>query len=640
MTSAANSFSGQNFNRLRLRTGRAALFSAGLLALSSCGDGGGAILTPGDDDDNPPPPACTAATCGEVRIALTDADGDFLSYTVDLVSIRLERSSGDDAQVLPTRQRVDFAELADVSEFASAADVPNGTYERAIVRLDFSEAEVSVEVDGVPASAQVVDANADALEVVDLEITFDEANPLVVASNIPALLQLDFDLEASHEVNLGTTPVTVTAAPFLVATIEPVDTREFRVRGPLVSVDEGAGSYVVNIRPFNHETAEHGEFTVLTTPDTACELDGDETEGADCLAALADLPDDTPTVAHGDYDVVARTFTADRLLAGDSVPGAELDTAIGVVAGRNGNQLSMQGGTVIRRDGSVVFALGNIEVTVDSVTDVTRDGGSPRPLAIDDLSVGQRIQAFGDASSSNFNPTLDASGLGGRVRQHLTELTGTVVSAVTGEVRLSLFSIDGRDPQFFDFDRTGTSLITEADPQDYQLDTGTLDVGEFDDDEGIAAFGFVAPFGSAPPDFEAETLVDFDELRALLGIGWGFAGTEAPFLLMGQNGFVIDVTNVDLGERQFLEIGPAIFDITSDLPEPITVEPPADGPQLYAVARGLEVEMFSDFGDFATRVNGLLNGGSNMRSFTARGAFDPDTTTLAANYLAISFTTP
>jgi hypothetical protein len=106
---------------------------------------------------------------------------------------------------------------------------------------------------------------------------------------------------------------------------------------------------------------------------------------------------------------------------------------------------------------------------------------------------------------------------------------------------------------------------------------------------------------------------------------------------MGASGFVIDVTNFDLGQRQFLEIGPHVLDITSDLPEPITVEPPEDGVQLYAVALDLEVEVFSDFGDFSARVNSLLNDGNNMRSLTARGVFDPDTTTLEANYVAVGF---
>ena len=135
--------------------------------------------------------------------------------------------------------------------------------------------------------------------------------------------------------NLGTTPATVTAAPFLVASLEPVDTREFRVRGPLVSVSESTGRYVVDLRPFNHLTAENGALRVETTTDTTCEVDGDKLDITDCLATLADLPEDTPTAAHGVYDVDARTFTAERVLAGASVPGAEFDTVIGTVTARN-----------------------------------------------------------------------------------------------------------------------------------------------------------------------------------------------------------------------------------------------------------------------------------------------------------------
>jgi hypothetical protein len=616
---------------------RAGLAVAALLALSACEGGGGVIITPPDDDDDPPTSDCTTATtCGEVRIALADADGDFLSYTVDVVSIRLEKANGDTVETLPTRQRVDFADLVDVTEFVTAASIPNGEYVAATLRLDYREAAVSVEVDGLPAAAEVVDANADPLEVVDVELVLDEASPLVIATGTPALLQLDFDLEAAHEVNIGTTPGTVTAAPFLVASLLPVDSREFRVRGPLVSVNEAAGSYVVDLRPFFHRTARNGEFTVLTDADTTCEVDGDELDRTECVAALADLADDTLTAAHGVYDVATRAFTADRVLAGSSVPGADVDTAIGVVAARNLDVVTLQGATIVRADGEVVYALGNVDVTLGSGTDVTRDGGSATPLDIDDISVGQRVQAFGTASSSDFNPTLDAS----RVRLHRTELTGLVVGAVTGELRLDLVSIAGRDPQFFDFDRTGTSLITEADPRNYQVDTGTLALGDFDTGDGAAAFGFVAPFGAAPPDFEATTIVDFEELRALLGIGWGFNGTEAPFMSMGQGGFVVDVTNVDLGERQRLVIGPRVFDITSDLPEPITIEPVVEGRAIYSVTRGLQVELYGDFGDFASRVNALLNGGWRMRALTARGEYDVPTTTLAANYVAVAFRAP
>ena len=410
------------------------------------------------------------------------------------------------------------------------------------------------------------------------------------------------------------------------------------MRGLLVSVDEGDGSYVVDLHPFFNRTGRNGEMTVETTTDTTCEVDGDVLEIADCLAALADLPDDTPTSAQGVYDVAAQAFTAERVLAAGSVPGAEFDAVTGTVAARNLDTLVVSGGTVVRTDGSVAYAQGDIEVALGSGTDVTRDDGSALPFDMDDVSVGQRIQAFGEASTSDFDPTLDASG--GRLRLQRTRMTGMVVGAALGELRLDLFSIEGRDPQFFDFDGTGTSLITQANPEDYQVGTGDLDLGDFDVNDGVEMFGYAAPFGSAPPDFTSETLVHSDALRALLGVGWGFAGTELPFASMGENGFVVDTGNIDLGERQRLEIGPFVFDITSDLSAPIRIEPADDGPQLYALSRGLVVEMFSDFGDFAARVNSLLRGGSKLRALTARGAFDVDTTTLEANYVAVAFVVP
>ncbi len=606
-----------------------------LLALSACGDGGGVILT-GPGDGNNPPPACTSTTCGEVQIALTDADGDFLSYAVDVVSIKLERANGSTVQALPTRQRVDFADLVDVTEFVTAATIPNGTYVGATVRLDYADADVSVEVAGVPVEASVVDENGDPLGQVDVEIQLDNANRVIVAPGTPALLQLDFDLAASHEVNTATVPVTATADPFLLATIEPVDEREFRVRGPLVSVDEAAGSYVVDLRPFNHPSARNGEFTIETTVNTAFEVDGEELTGAAGLAALADLPTDAPTVAQGVYDVAARAFTADRVLAGDSVPGADFDVVIGNVAARSGNRLTVLGGTVIRRDDSVVFARGAIEVDIGQNT-VVRKEGDASALGLDAISVGQRINAFGVATASDVNPTLDATA--GRVRLVLTHLTGTVVDTNPGELKLDLFSIDGRNPAFFDFTDTGGSALTDADPANYQVDTGALDLGDFQANDPARVFGFVTPFGAAPPDFEGRTLVNFDSIRALLGISWGIDGTDAPFMSMGQDGFVIDVGNPDLGVRHFIKVGPRVQDITQ-LASPMTIEPATGVRKVYVVSFRGRLEMYRDFRDFAQRVNDVLNGGSTMRALTARGSYDAASVTLTADFVAAAFKLP
>ncbi len=618
----------------RMRALCIAPLAATLLVLSACGDGGGAILTPGGGGNNPPPD-CDGATCGEVVIGLTDAEGDFLSYAVDVVSIKLEKANGDTVEALPTRQRVDFADLVNVTEFVTAATIPNGTYVGATVRLDYSDAEVSVEVLGIPTPTSVVDENGDSLGVVDVELQLEDTNHIVVASGTPALLQLDFDLAATHVVNPLTTPVTATLDPVLVATIVPLDSREFRLRGPLVSVDEAAGSYIADIRPFNHPTAKNGQLTVLTTADTAFEVDGDELDQADGLAAMADLGADTPTVAHGVYDVDAHTFTADRVLAGDSVPGATFDGVIGNVTARNGNELTVRGGTVIRTDDSVVFARGDITVDIGPNTVVTKEGDVGAALDIDAISVGQRISALGTATSSDVNPTLDATA--SRVRLQLTHLTGTVVDTNTGELTLDLFAIDGRNPLFFDFDGTGGSISTDADPQNYQVATGVLDINDFEVDDSARAFGFMTAFDAAPPDFDASTIVHGDDIRALLGIGWGFGGTDAPFSSMGRDGFIVDVANTDLGLRRFLQVGPRIVDIKT-LASPIRVEPAVEGRTLYAATRDREVRVFTDFEAYAEHVNNLLTGGSNMRALTARGSFDVDSTTLTANYVSIIFT--
>jgi hypothetical protein len=626
----------------RRRAHLMAPLAAALLALTACGEGGGVILTPGGGDNNPPACADNDPDCGQARIALTAAttegNGDFLSYAVDVVSIKLEKANGGTVEALPNRQRVDFASLVDSTNLVSAASVPKGEYVGARIRLDYREAEVSVEVQGVPTAATVVDDAGNTLEIVDVEVALDDADRIVIAPGTPALFQLAFDLSATNTVNPLTSPVTVTAEPLLVASLEPVAEREVAVIGPLVSVDETAGSYVADLRPLTSSTVRNGEVTVLTDADTEFEVDGEVLDRADALAAMADLGEDTPTAAVGTLDTAAATFTASQVLAGGSVPGVDRDVVVGNVLSRDGTDLIVRGGSVIRTDDTVVYARGDIRVRLSSTTVVRKDGDDAA-LDIGAISVGQRISAFGDATSSDVDPTLDARA--GRVRLHRTRLSGFVVDTDAGanEMRVDLFAIDGRNPAFFDFDGTGSNFATDADPTDYQVATSDLDLADFAADDPMRAFGFVTPFGAAPPDFDASTLVALGDLRALLGLGWGTGGTPDPFSAQGQSGFTVDATNPDLGLRHFLEVGPRRTDV-AQLGSPLRVEPPDSGATLYAVSREGKTELFHDFGDWMTRVADLLRGGWRMRSLTARGSYDEDTTTLTADYVSTTFVRP
>jgi len=594
------------------------------LAIAGCGGGGSPAPATGHGGGT------TATGSGKLYVGLTDADGDFLSYAVDVVSLKLKRADGSVVDALPVRSRVDFADLADLTEFVTAATVANGVYVAGTIRLDYSNAAVTVEVNGEPREARVVGQDGQPLGVVDLEIRLDDRNQLMITPGRPAFLQLDFDLAASHAVDVSTVPATATAAPFIVASLEPVTERDLRVRGPVKRVDTAAGTYTVDLRPFNLRDARLGELVVHTGADTAFEIDGQSYTGAEGLQALAAKAGGTPTVAFGTLSVTDRKFTALRVRAGSSVAGAQFDALRGNVIARNNDSLTVRGATLIRRDDSVAFVRGDVTVLVGDGTRVLRDGQRGL-LTAGAISVGQRIEALGLAGETEGVITLDAGQ--GLVRMQLTRLAGTVVSALPGEMTLDLEGIDGRRPGIFDFRGTGLSADVDADPASYQVATGVLALDDLGPGQPAIAIGFVTPFGVAPPDFEARTVVDVAALRAVLGLGWTERGTAVPFTRLDAEGLVIDQANADVGLRHHILIGPRIVDLTQ-LATPVTVVPGA-GMGLYAIGEPGRVEVFGDFARFAARLSERLGAGAKARAMSASGHFDPGAFTLTARQVSV-----
>lgn len=601
------------------------------LMMAACGGDGGGEST---SSANTTPQACDAATCGTVFLSITDADGDFLSYSVDVVSLTLKRANGAVVETLPLATRVDFAQLVELTEFVTAATIPNGTYVEGSIRLDYSNAEVTVEVNGEPRAAQVVDANGQPLGVVDLRILLDNRNNVFIAPGRPSWLELDFDLAASHAVDVTTTPVRAVAEPFIVASLEPEDSTEMRVRGPLVSVDVANNQYVIDVRPFEHRNGRFGQLTIHTAAETAFEVDGQTYTGTAGLEAMAQLGAGTPTAAFGTLERVGRTYTAKRVHAGTSVPGPAYDALRGNVIARDGDTLTVRGATLIRRSGSFTFVRGDITLIVGDDTNVTRDGDRGNDLGDEAISVGQRINAFGEVTERSTGVTFDADP--GRVRLHLTHLWGTVKSANPGNLTLDLASIDGRRLEIFDFSGTGASAESNADPDNYEIATGALNLNALVPGAPTRVFGYVTPFGTAPPDFEGRTVVDFSELRAVLGIGWGPNGTSAPFLEIGSEGITIDNENTEIGLRHFIAIGPRLIDIKELATPPRIV--PAQGRGFYAIGEPRRVEVFSEFARFSERLAEKLAGGSKALSMHASGEFDLGTSTLTARYAAVSLT--
>jgi hypothetical protein len=587
---------------------------------------------------SPPPSSSCTSDCGTVLVALTDADGDFLSYTVDVVSLKLKRANGAMVETLPATTRIDFAQYVDLTELFTAATVPNGAYVAATLRLDYTNADISVEKNGVPVAASARDAAGNALGVVDVNVTLDNRHHLVVSPGVASVFTLDFNLAATNSVDLTATPVAVTVTPALVASLEHVDQKDLRVRGPLVSVDTAAGTYVVDVRPFNMRDHRFGELTVHTDADTTFEINGTNYTGSAGLAALSTAGAGTLTAALGTLTRSTHEFDAEAVRAGTSVSGSGMDSVIGQVLSRSGDVLTVRGATVNRNRDGARFARGTVRVTIGADTKVLKGGMSPaQPAAPGDISVGQSIEAFGAASPVSSSAmsgdwTLDATA--GRVRMSPTPIYGFVKQASTGALTLQLDSIAGRRVSAFDFAGTGTSAAQDADPANYEVATGALGLSGLSMGEPTKLIGFPTPFGAAPPDFDARTLIDFPRMPILLTLSWGPNGTKAPFSSQEPTGLVLDLANPDIGRLHFLSIGPRVLDLKT-LPASPSIVPPDDGRTAYLIVLRDESHSFQDFGDFVSELGTRLDGTTAMIGFTASGAYDGDANVVTARSIVV-----
>ena len=597
------------------------------LLLAGCGGAGGPTADTGGASAACAADAGTTSDCGSVLIAVTDADGDFVSYTVDVLSITLLRANGSTVEALPAAARVDFAELTELAELLSVATLAPGEIVGGRIRIDYADAEIFVESGGDIVPAEVVDETGAALGVLELELRLPGREQLRITRARAALLNIDFDLAASHDVDLSATPARVLARPYLVAEVTPLDEKELRVRGALVEVDPAAGSYSLRLRPWHRRDGHFGPLTVYTTAATSFEIGDESLLGTDGLAALAVQPVGTLTVAFGTLDLATRRFTAEIVHAADSVGGIDYAAVHGHVVARSGDRLTVRGALAVHRDRPARFRR-TVHINIGPDTHVTRVGS---PGGVQDtaaISVGQRIVALGqftnaepaseDAADTGTTLVLDATE--GRVRLLVTRLHGMVSGILPGQLNLALRAIDRLNVALFDFSGTGTSVATDADPADYEIATATLSLSGFEVGRPARVLGFATPFGAAPPDFEGRGVVGPGDIPAALGIGWKPDGTLAPFVSMSADGLVPDLANPQIGTRHHLLLGPMLVDLF-DLPAAPQVSPsPLRG--LYGIATPGHIELFADFPAYVDELSRRLGAGQAARSFAAYGPYD------------------
>ena len=609
--------------------------------LSACGGSSGMANTSAMASGTPTAQAC--ANCGPAVLTLTDAPGDFISYIVNVVSLQLTRFDGTVVQTVPATTQVDFAQLVKLSEIISAGQIPSGEYVSVSMTLDYSKATIVVDngSGGVTIAAGNLINGATSKPLVapnptqvTLTLTLDPNNHFVVTPNSVAHLALDFNLADSNSIAPSdTNPVSVTVHPALTASLTLDRTKQMRVRGPFVSANTSASNFVINVRPFCNSSGDSGELTVGTTTTTTYSINGTNYTGSAGFTVLAASTAGTMIVAYGSWDEGTHAFTASNVLVGSSVPGEDHDSLSGNVIARSGDTLTVIDGSMEWEQFGGFAYVRQTTVLLSSATTVTELGQSGS-FSIADISVGQRVQVSGKFSDSGDNmssssgmhssdsmPTLDASA--GSVQLMPTDIAGTVTSTAANIVTLNLQSIDGRAAANFNFAGTGVTSGKDATAGAYTvllpaaLATPPLGAGT------PAQFtGFVAPFGAAPPDFNAITTVNYANAAGQLAVGWD-SGYAMPFSTLAPAQIVISQSALQASDPHVIRIGFQTFD-SSTLASGLQVVPDPAATNPHFIVGHLQswmVDNYSTFADFSMALTIDLTGSTTVLGLGARGPY-------------------
>jgi hypothetical protein len=601
----------------------------------------------------------TTSGYGVAWITMTDEPGDFSSYIVVVDSVVLTGKTYGAITAIATPELMDLTKLANYSELWSSAPIPVDTYISATVTLDFTDAQIYVQVNGVPVQATVVDSTGAAVTTMSLLVTLDPANQLTFqptyASTNALRLAFDYDIAASSTVDLTTSPPTVTVSPYMTVATAAPDSKLIRVRGPLVNSSVNIGSYSTYVRPFFDEVNALGTLTIFNSASTVYTLGGLTYVGAPGITALSQTSagatmtaayctfEPTPTLGAG---ITAGKFNSQYVIAGSTLEDFYTDGIEGDVIARSGNVLTLRGATLFANADQVVqYQAQDALVQLGTGTLVTADGVSTLgPLDYNSVSVGQHITARGLYSvSSTGVVTIDSTGTSdtntGSVRLQSTELWGSLTSSASGSLVMNVQSIQDWPVANYDFTGNGATTPTAA---SFAVNTGSLSLpaGTVAGDL-LWVDGFTSPFGTAPPDFIAEAINAAPTVPASMVVTWNATtGTTAPFATLSDSGLTIDLSNAALVSG-VIRIGAQSIDMTTLAATPEIVPllapaPPAGLPPVYLPLFGVGsfasgVLSFNGYPDYVTQLGTTLSAPTAVVMVTARGTYNPGTNIFTAS---------
>ena len=607
---------------------------------------------------------------GVAWTTLTTADdaGPFTSYVVAIDSVVLVGKLDGAVSALPVPETVDLTKLTNLSELWSTASLPVDTFTQAIITMDYTNAQISVMVNGAPVKAKIVDPSGAVPTTVAVTVNFDTSNQLTLlptfATSNALRLAFGIDLSASNKVDFTTSPPTVTVKPFMSVSTTASDKKLIRVRGPLINSSVNAGTYTVVVRPFFDEVNSLGTMTLFNDANTIYTLGGvtyvgnsgltqlSQTSAGSTITAAFTTFEPTPTPAAG---VSAGIFHPVYVVAGGTLEDFFTDGLEGDVIARSGNVLTVRGATLFANLQQVVqYENLDSQVTIGPATHVTADGiATLGPLNFNSISVGQHITARGLYSLSAAGVTmLDSTGSSadtGSVRLQSTEVFGSLISSGTGSLALNVQAIENWPASVYNFAGNGVSAAQDPTAANYLVNTGALTLPTAAAGDPLSVDGFTSPFGTAPPDFIAEAVNAESTVPASLVVAWTGTGTAAPFATLTSTGLTIDLANAAFGSG-LLRIGAENIDIKTLSATPTVVpavaQPASNGLPLFSpvfsvgpgaitASTTAAIQSFNGFAAFVTQLTMTFATPTPATQLVARGFYTRSSNTFTASSIDV-----
>ncbi|HTT42606.1 MAG TPA: hypothetical protein VMG33_06000 [Steroidobacteraceae bacterium] len=616
------------------RLGSPWLACAALAALLSACSGGNKL----------PPP-------GTPVLTLSSTNTQFTSYVVTIDAISLAGPNGVYASLLYQPLTFDLTRQTDITELVEAPAVPADTYTSATITIDYSAAVLTINENGTSHQlSPVLLVNGQQVASASFVVTFDPNHPLVVTNQQSTRLNIKFDLDAMNTIDTASQQVHIEPFAVLNPASPQLDQTPMRVRGLFVYT--GTNSFVMNIRPFYNLTAVPlGGITVTVDDQTYYNINGVTYQGAAGLAQLGSLPLNTTMAAYGvlsSLSSITPTFKATTVLMGTSLEDPLQDHLRGVVSKRTGNDLILSGsqqlvaaaGNALNFPGAVTYAP-SATVKLSSNTIVSKDG-TLGTFGLNDISVGQQVDVGGTSTyDSSGNLTFDATSA--QLRLLNSRAWGVLNSATPNSASLDLITFGLWPATAFNF--TGTAQGGGAvDPAAYPVNTGTSDLSGTAAGTLLALDGYVVPFGTAPPAFNATAITPGASTEQVLVVDWStLSGATKPFTTISPTELIVDLSNPALAEFHDIYTGPEVLNLQTLPASPVITTVGANQSSLelsvgnLALTTGISVFSNSSSAPsaFSTALTTTFNGTNKAGRLVAVGHYNSASNTFVATRIDV-----